>query len=649
MHSLLARILRKQGHGIKVTPEMAGFLDHISEAFDQADDDRKMLEHSLQLTSNELNDINGKLNNQLEQVKGFQHETENMLIKQKALLDASPEAMFSFNLAGEIVQINQSGCDFFNKEEIEIVAMTGEDVLVMILKKVLEPDEFLAKINPMFNSKHARLHGFINTLDEKTYEYYSVPELAGDRYIGRVWCCRDITNIKRQEALLKYRAYHDTLTDLPNRTFLIETLEKNIILSERNKARMAVIFIDLDDFKKINDTVGHAAGDNFLKTITIKLNRILRKGDVLARIGGDEFVLVLESRNEGELYEEFDTAVKRLLAVFQSPFIVKGKRFVVTCSAGMARFPEDAKQANELIGKADMAMYQAKRQGKNKVVMFDSSLEENIQHRIYNEEKLHHAIKNKEFVLHYQPQIDIKTGNLIGVEALIRWEISHGELIYPDQFIGLAEEMGLISRITELVLETVCERREAWRTIPTLANVPISINLSALDFNNDQFIQNVFEIMGTYNFDSSLLEFELTETAVFDDLEKVRNVLSKLKQHFVKIAIDDFGTGYSSFSYLQDLDIDYLKIDKSFVQDLQQNKRSVAIVKSIIDIGVNLGLTVIAEGVETEEDAAFLKAHGCHIGQGYLYSKPVPEQQLIAYAADLLSLLECDIDNQAKR
>ena len=277
-----------------------------------------------------------------------------------------------------------------------------------------------------------------------------------------------------------------------------------------------------------------------------------------------------------------------------------------------------------------MAMYQAKKLGKNTFHYFDESLERIALHRVKLESELRNAIKENEFQLYFQPKVSLLTEQIEGVEALIRWQKNHGEIIYPDRFIPLAEDMGLITDISLWVVRETCETLNRWNS-PALENISISINLSAIDFANDDFIDEAIKIIQSYSIDPKRIEIELTETVLFENTHKINKAISKLKEKDIKISIDDFGTGYSSFSYLQSLHIDYLKIDKSFVMGLKDKPKSLAIVKSIIDIGSNLGLAVIAEGIETRYELNQLMISGCHMGQGYLFSKPLNEAQIIDY------------------
>jgi diguanylate cyclase (GGDEF)-like protein len=435
-----------------------------------------------------------------------------------------------------------------------------------------------------------------------------------------------ITEIQNNQDLLKHQAYHDSLTALPNRINIMNTIQHALALAKRHQQKCAILFIDLDDFKKINDTAGHSEGDRFLIEVSKRLQAILRESDTLGRLGGDEFIIILENiASSTQITKIYNRALKSL----STPFIVDGNPYVVSCSIGISNFPQDGKTAEELIRKADLAMYQAKKLGKNRFHYFDESLERLAIHRVKTEESLREAIKNNEFVLYYQPkiQINLQQEKLVGVEALIRWKKEDGSLVYPDNFIPIAEKCGLIKSLTKWVITEACKQLKLWKNT-SLANIPISVNISAIDIADHRFVESTLSILETYDTPGHLINLELTESVFFDDINTVNFKLEELHRNNITISLDDFGTGYSSLSYIQELQIDFLKIDKSFIFGMSKNKKSLAIVKSIIDMGNNLGLTVIAEGVETLEDKETLIKANCHIAQGYLYSRPIEASKL---------------------
>lgn len=620
MNKLIQRLLRKHlPSDYNITP-LNKLLTAFEETLDQNTQDRLMLERSLMLTSDELNEINDRLTLQISEIKTVKDQLEKAFIKQAALLDASLEGVISFTPEGQLDQANKTALKFLGLSLDEGRSQSPKKLLRALLKNIQTPKTFISSIRTTRNSKNKTLKGNFKTKDNKYFEYNIVPELMNNKILGSIFSFRDISESQNNQELLKYQAYHDNLTGLPNRTNILHTISHAITLSKRYKHQAKILFIDLDDFKKINDTAGHEEGDRFLIEASVRLKSTLRESDTLGRLGGDEFLILLENTHSQKHVNELHN---RILSKLTEPFFIKNNPYVISCSIGISSFPQDGTTPEELIRKADMAMYQAKKLGKNRSHYFDESLERLAIHRVKTEENLRAAISNNEFILHYQPKIEIHKGKeaIIGVEALIRWKTHDGNLIFPDSFISISEENGLIKKLTQWVLKESCRQLQTWKHTK-LQNTPISINITAIDIADFNFVNSVTSILDEYNIPGNLIELELTESVFFNDITSVNNKLAQLHKKGIHLSLDDFGTGYSSFSYLQDLNIDYLKIDKSFIQSISTNNKSLAIVKSIIDMGRNLGLSVIAEGVETQEEKNILINAGCHIIQGYLYSKP---------------------------
>lgn len=627
MHKLLARLVRRYIPKNRDSSDLESLFDALTKAFEQHDQDRHMLERSLMLTSDELNEINRKLYEQLSKTEASKQKMEETLAEQQAIIDSTPEAIFNFEPGGTLKQINKAGCDLLGISETETLDKVHLKNIDIFLDKLKNPNHFNSILKKIEFDKLLEVHDHFETKDSKHLECYSVPGVLDDKLISRVWCFRDITKIKESQQQLRHQAFHDNLTGLPNRTLLLESIDHAIALAKRHKKQVSVLFIDLDDFKKINDTAGHQEGDRFLIEISKKIKSVLRYSDIVGRLGGDEFLVILE---DVERQRQIIDIHKRILNLFTKPFYTQENQYFVSCSIGISSYPQDGKDAEILIRKSDMAMYQAKRNGKNTFRYFDENLEKIALHRVSIETQIREAINKNEFIFHYQPKVDLNSRKIIGVEALIRWRKPDGQLIYPDNFIPIAEDTGLIRDITKNVIKSACQKINRWQST-ALKNISISINISAIDFSDPSFISNLFYFIDKNRIKPNMLELELTESVFFDDIDKIKKNISKLKSKNIMLSIDDFGTGYSSFSYLHDLDINHLKIDKSFVQSLHKNKKSKSIVKSIIDLGVNLGIEVIAEGVETKEDHDFLLNEGCHIAQGYFYSRPIPEEKLITF------------------
>jgi diguanylate cyclase (GGDEF)-like protein len=629
MNRLLKRLIKRHLHEYDDHKSINDFIGGIDDILAQQQDEREFMERTLMLSSNELNEINASLKENLAENEKNQKHLEKSIAKQNALFNASTEAIFSFSPDSVIEKLNQAAIDFL---DLDVEKLSKDDVLTcdLFMARLINHEKFSNDIKAIREDDLAVIHGFFETVDQRIYEFYSVPEVVDGDFFGRVWCCRDITEIRKNEALLKYQANHDVLTGLPNRLLILDVLNHAIAMGQRHNSKLGLIFIDLDDFKKINDTAGHQEGDRYLIEFANRIQSALKSGDILGRLGGDEFVVILEDINDISNIIQIN---ERILTLCKVPFYIKDKKYYMSCSIGVSLSPDDSVSSEELIRKADMAMYQAKESGKNTYHFFDEKLEKIALNSVLIDGQLREAIKEENFVLHYQPKICLKDNSLCGVEALIRWQKTPDELVYPDFFINIAEKNGLIRDITYWLLSQACKTLKAWEGT-VLANIPMSLNISAIDLSDPLFVEQVFQVIDKYKINSALLEFELTESTFFNDIKSVQEKITKLKSKNIKFAIDDFGTGFSSFAYLRDMELDFLKIDKSFVLCMLDDDKSKAIVKSIIDVGINLGFQVVAEGIESESIMALLAEEGCHIGQGYHMSRPITEELLFQFALD---------------
>ena len=427
----------------------------------------------------------------------------------------------------------------------------------------------------------------------------------------------DVSAIVQFEAELEFQAHHDTLTGLANRELLRERLALAIAAGTRSGLPIWVVFVDLDRFKFVNDTLGHEAGDLLLKTLSHRLQSAAREVDTVARIGGDEFVLVLPDQND---HDAGVAILRQIMDAVAQPIDAYGYEFNMTCSIGVAMHPTDGTTAETLLKHADIAMYRAKKLGRNTIQFYHRAMSERGLDRLNLETDLRYALERGELVLHYQPQVDLRSGLVIGMEALIRWQHPVLGLIQPSRFIGLAEDMGLITLIGEWVLCTACRQLQQWRQ-EGAEGLRMAVNLSPRQFTQKQLVQSVQQILQETGLPAYCLELELTESMMMDDVDNAIGVMARLKQAGLKISIDDFGTGYSSLAYLRRFPLDVLKIDRSFINDLATDTNAGAIVTSIIALAHNLHLQVIAEGVETGAQLAFLQAHGCDQMQGHYFSR----------------------------
>jgi len=441
-------------------------------------------------------------------------------------------------------------------------------------------------------------------------------------YIGVM---NDITEHRRYEEQLVYQATHDPLTGLPNRNLLQDRLGQALALEAfRRRNPICVMFLDLDNFKKVNDTLGHTVGDMLLKAVANRLKNCLRGGDTVARLGGDEYIIVLP--NVREMHDVI-TVAKKMINVFAAPLLLMGNEIYVTASIGIALFPTDGETVDALLKNADAAMYHAKEQGKNNYQFYSAEMNTRVFERLSLETSLHRAVKNKEFTLHYQPRVDLRSGQICGVEALVRWNHPEMGLVSPAKFIPLAEETGLIVPMGEWVLRTACAQNKAWQDagFPPLR---MAVNLSARQFRQENLIEMVEEILLETGLAPQWLELELTESLVMQEAEKSAAILRELTDRGIEVAIDDFGTGYSSLSYLKRFPIANLKIDQAFIRDMTRDPDDATLVKTIITMAHGLGMKTIAEGVELAEQIEFLCRHQCEEMQGYYFSRPVAAEEL---------------------
>ena len=449
--------------------------------------------------------------------------------------------------------------------------------------------------------------------------------LDGESY--QLGALRDISARKHAEARIQYLAHHDMLTGLPNRAYLTERLGTILALARRHGTQAAVMFIDLDHFKSVNDTLGHHAGDAVLKQVSARIREMLREADMVSRLGGDEFLVIL-----ADFAATGDAAMvaDKLLQTLAVPMLFEGEELCARASIGISVFPRDGDNADDLIRHAEVAMYSAKEQGRSRSRFYVPGLSDTPADGLAREGRLREALQRSEFVLYYQPQLGVANMELTGIEALVRWRHPLRGLTNPSEFIEFAETRGLIDEIGQYVLREACRQNKAWQAAGFAAR-PIAVNVSAAQFRRGDLVAEVKRVLEDTGLEGQYLELELTESMLMDK-DVVGDALAGLRALGVKIAIDDFGTGYSSLSYLNRLPIDKLKIDRSFIDDLGTDADERAIAIAIINLAKTLKLTVLAEGVERQEQLDFLRAHGCDEFQGYLAGGPVAAEEFGAFA-----------------
>lgn len=460
---------------------------------------------------------------------------------------------------------------------------------------------------------------------------------------GIITTCEDITTRKTFEEKITHMAYHDVLTNLPNRYLFEERLKQALILAKRYNRILSILFVDIDHFKNINDAFGHNIGDLLLKDIADRLKKYVRGSDTIARfgdetlenniisrLGGDEFTILLT-----EISKSHDAAIvaQRILNAFLQHFKIEEKEIFIRISIGISSYPQDGENVETLLRKADMALYHTKDTGRNCFNFYTESMNVAILERYDIENKLRKALDRKELQLFYQPQVDISTGRIIGLESLIRWFQVDSKVIAPKTFIPIAEETGLIIPIGEWIIQTACKQNKAWQTAG-LDPIPIAVNISGIQFQRKDFVETVTQILFNTNLDPQYLELEFTEGIIMKNTEETAEKFNELKALGVRLSIDDFGTGYSSLSYLKRFPITTLKIDQSFMNEIPIDNENIFIAKAIIALGHSLKLMVIAEGVETKQQLDFLRENGCDGMQGYFISRPLDVHAITKFLKD---------------
>jgi len=441
------------------------------------------------------------------------------------------------------------------------------------------------------------------------------------------------------EEKLYYQAHYDVLTGLPNRLLLQDRITQEISHAARNKAFLTILFLDLDRFKKVNDSLGHATGDAMLTIMASRLQKCLRTEDTVARLGGDEFIIMISGMPSREIAAaNASTIAEKMLQNISKPLTLKQQEIIITGSIGIATYPTDGEDTEILLRNADIAMYQAKKEGSGKFYFYSDELNDQAIHRLSMETKLHHALAEDQFLLYFQPKVEINTRTVTSCEALIRWVIPNQGIVYPNEFIPMIDEIGLSVPVGKWVLHTACKQAKQWQSGAD-SPIAVSVNISAIHFHRGDLVKHVQEALQLSGLNPSCLDLEITESAAMHDTERTISILLQLRDMGVTISIDDYGTGHSSLKYLTSFPVTTLKIDRGFIHQIPEKQNYLSIVSSTILLAHNLGLRVIAEGVETEEQLNCLKEMGCDEFQGYLCSPPVPIQDFLSFLPNKLCAL----------
>jgi diguanylate cyclase (GGDEF)-like protein/PAS domain S-box-containing protein len=541
------------------------------------------------------------------------------------MIDQVPDDLFVKDRASRFVVANKAVAADLGLEPEQLIGKTDLDLHPPALASKFFADEqdVVATERPMLDIEEFVIQP---TGQQKWLSTSKVPlrDAAGN-VIGIVGISRDVTDRKRAEAQIQHMVHHDALTGLPNRILLMDRLGQALAKAKRDGTSVAVIFVDLDKFKVVNDTLGHNAGDTLLKTVAERMLKSVRASDTVARLSGDEFLILVDEQGSSQKHS-FEV-IERLQAAMADPVAIDGQLLRVSCSIGTAAYPRDATDPDTLITNADLAMDHAKEQGRNTYACYPDSLNAAAFERRRLEEGLKTGLERGQFNLVYQPQVDIASGKIRAVEALVRWQHPELGLIMPSRFIPLAEKTDVIVELGDWVMREACRQNFAWRKAG-LSPIVVAVNVSARQFRERDFVMRVKAALEEAGLEPRYLELELTESLLVENVSDVTNKMLELGELGITFSIDDFGTGYSSLSALKSFPISHLKIDRSFVDNLSSDGRDRSIAEALIWMAKKLNMRVVAEGVENDEQLAFLRAHNCDGAQGFLMSKPVAPDEI---------------------
>ena len=546
----------------------------------------------------------------------------------QATLDSTTDGVLVVDKTGHISSHNRKFQELWDIPSAIIKSGDDKAALGFVMSQLRDPDTFLEKVSELYEKPERESFDVLEFKDGRIIERFSQPQWLHDKIVGRVWCFRDTTAHRRYEMQLAHQAFHDDLTGLPNRALFLNRLTQAVAELGRNRRPLALMFLDLDHFKVINDSLGHDIGDQLLVQVAARLKKCLRPGDTAARFGGDEFTLLLEN-----LSDEYDAvrAAERLADYLKAPFTLGGHEVEISSSIGIVQSHSNQDRAEDLLRQADVAMYRAKGAGRARYEIFDSKMSAWALQRLELEIELRQAIKRGQLNLHYQPIVSLQSGRIVAMEALARWQHPQRGMVPPSEFIPLAEEIGMILPISQWVMRECFDQIRLWQQ-RFRAHYPqglaIGFNLSATQFQQDDLAADIKRLLQEADLEASAVWLEITESLVMQNAASTISQLQELKRLGLKLSVDDFGTGYSSLSYLQRFPLDCIKIDRSFISQREGEKDDMVIARAIASLGQTLGKSVVAEGIETVEQLANIRTMGCHLGQGYYFSRPLPAQEM---------------------
>lgn len=564
-----------------------------------------------------------------DRVKDRTSSLQQSLSVTRGTLESSADGILVIDNEGNVIDYNHKIKEMWNIPQPLFDAKKASDILDYITTQLEKSGEFITLKKELMRKNDVVRIEKLKSKDNCIYEFYAQPYKLENKLNGRIWSFRDITKRALLEEKLEYQATHDVLTGLPNRVILNDHLRLAIAEGSRNNTIFGVLFFDLDRFKLINDSLSHATGDKILQEVAKRMSQVIRGSDTLVRLGGDEFVAVITS-----LKDEISIGgvADKLLEALRKPLKINNVEILVTSSIGISVFPRDGDNVDSLLSNADTAMYRSKELGGSQFQFYTAELGKSSFSRLELEAELRRAIINEEFFLCYQPQFDLNTKKVVSAEALIRWNHPKQGEVLPIKFIPLAETTGLIVPIGEWVLKTACKENKRWQDMG-LPKIRVAVNMASQQFKQPNIVSIIKNALDESGLEPKYLEIELTENVIISNLESI-NVINEIKALGVYIALDDFGTGYSSLGYLKSLPIDRLKIDQSFVQNIDVSHGDEVIIQALIAMSKDLNFDVMAEGVESQKQLDFLKNKMCGEVQGFLFSKPLPTAEMVKYLKD---------------